>query len=124
MTQIRTRRQIPPPRAAVPHELFLNRREHRRSGAGEFVTLCRLGLGDPWVTPGPPKRHAWVSQGSNEGSTLFTTKIGKCRSGEALRRSESRNPGPRCNKKAVPAGCYAARSPGQSGENGSSGKAE
>src|SRR5579859_696398 len=73
MTQIRTRRGKSHRRGAVPHELFPNRREHRRSGAGEFVTLCRLGLGlglglgDPRVTPGSRMGHAWAAQASRMG---------------------------------------------------------
>ena len=35
----------------------------------DVATLCRLGLGlgDPSVTPGSPKRHPWVTPGSPLG---------------------------------------------------------
>ncbi len=43
-----------------------------------FATLCRLGLGlglgHPWVTQGPPKRHARATQGSIDGSAFVFNK--------------------------------------------------
>jgi hypothetical protein len=31
-------------------------------------------MGHAWVTPGPPKRHAWVTLGSNGGSGFVCNK--------------------------------------------------
>jgi hypothetical protein len=42
------------------------------------TTLCRLGLGlglgDAWVTQGPPKRHARATQGSIDGLAFVFNK--------------------------------------------------